>query len=75
MVAAMLTRWIETQKDFDAEGKEVLDIAIGSIGKFDLRGDATPGQETEARAIMEAFATETVTAALQSARLRKKARR
>ena len=75
VVAAMLAQHFENQSDLEREGKDILDTALGSIAKFDLRGDATQQQKDIARAIMEATATETVTAALQSARLRRKSDR
>ncbi len=53
----------------------LLNTALGSIAKFDLRGDATQEQKDIARAMMEAAATQTVTAALQSARLRRQSGR
>ena len=70
VVAAMLSRHFESQDDIDHEGQEILNTALGSIAKFDLRGEATQEQKDAARAMMEAVATDTVTAALQSARLR-----
>lgn len=75
VVAAVLARHFDNQSDFEREGKNILDTALGSIAKFDLRGDATQEQKDIARAIMEAAATETVTAALQSARLRRQSGR
>ncbi len=70
VVAAVLTRCLDNQRDLEREGKDILDTALDSIAKFDLRGDATQEQKNIARAMMEAVATQTVTAALQSARLR-----
>ncbi len=70
VVAAVLARHFENQGDLEREGQNILDTVLGSIAKFDLRGDATQEQKGIARAMMEAAATETVTAALQSARLR-----
>ncbi len=75
VVAAVLAHHFENQSDLEREGKNILDTALGSIAKFDLRGDATQEQKDIARAIMEATATETVTAALQSARLRRESGR
>ena len=71
VVAAVLARHFENQSDLEREGRYILDTAIGSIAKFDLRGDATQKQKDIVRAMMEAAATETVTAALQSARQRR----
>ncbi len=75
VVAAVLTRHLDEQSDLEREGKDILDTALGSIAKFDLRGDATQEQKDIARAMMEAAATQTVTAALQSARLRRQSGR
>ncbi len=70
VIAAMLVEHFRAQDDIERAGREILETALGSIAKFDLRGDATQEQKDTAQAMMEAVATETVTAALQSARLR-----
>ena len=75
VVAAVLARHFDSQDDLEREGKKILNTALGSIAKFDLRGDATQEQKDITRAMMEAAATETVTAALQSARLRRQSGR
>ena len=75
VVAALLVRTIESRQDIEREGKELLDLAVGSIAKFEIRGDASHEEAEGARAAMEAAAIETITAALQSARLRSKSRR
>ena len=75
VVAAMLVRHFENQSDFEREGSNILDTAFGSIAKFDLRGHATQEEKDIVRAMMEAAASETVTSALQSARLRRQSRR
>jgi len=74
VVAALLVRAIESRKDIEREGKEFLDLALGSIAKFNFRGTASQEEIEGARAMMEEAATETVTSALQSARLRSKSR-
>lgn len=70
VVAALLVRHFEQTGDSQAEAKEIADIALGSIRKFDLRGNATALQKDTARAVMEAFATETIHAAEYSVRMR-----
>ena len=75
VVAAVLARHFDNQRDIGREGKYILNTALGSIEKFDLRGNATLEQKDIARALMESAATETVTAALQSARLRRESGR
>ena len=70
VVGATLVRLFEDSDDIEGQTKELLDIAMGSIQKFDFYGENTEDQINVARAIMEAFATETVTAAAQSGRLR-----
>lgn len=75
VLAALLARYFETHEDLEDEGRDILDTALGSIAKFDLRGDATQEEKDIARATMEAVATETVSAALQSARLRRQSSR
>lgn len=75
VVAALLVRQFEAQTDMEAEGQDILETALGSIRKFDLRGDTTEEQKDVARATMEALATDTISAALQSARLRQQANR
>ena len=75
VVAAVIACHFDNKSDLEREGKNILDTVLGSIAKFDLRGDATQEQKDIARAMMEAAASETVTSALQSARLRRQSGR
>ena len=71
MMAALLVRHLRNSLDIDDEAKTLLDSTMGSIAKFDLRGDNTETDVDAARALMEAFAMDTISSAAQSAHLRK----
>ncbi len=71
VVAAFLVRHLEQSSNIDAEESEIMEIAMASIKKFKIRGENEEDISDIARAVMEAFATETISASAQSARLRK----
>lgn len=71
VVAALLVRHIEAVDDGDDEAKELEKIALGSVRKFELRGKNTDAQRDAARALMEAFASDTIHSAAHSVRRRR----
>ena len=71
VIAALLVRLLESTDDVDTEAKAISEIAFSSIGKFELRGKATANEKDAARAMMEAFASETIMEAANSARKRR----
>ncbi len=75
VVAAICSRLLEREADIDTSAKEILEMALGSVRKFNILTDGTLEQAETARAIMEAVATELVTASAHTARQRSQSRR
>lgn len=71
LLSNLLVRWLEATDRADDAAEDLLSSTLQSIGKYHLRGDHDEETLNTARATMEAFATETVLSAVQSARARR----
>ena len=70
VVAALCVRILAQEDKPEQVAKAIMDDALGSIAKFDLRGPAPDEIKAALRAMMETLATETISAAAQTVRQR-----